>query len=70
MNTDDLAVLQVNQREAEFYSITNIGLPVGAVAEAGSLRPLPDGRLAMGTRRGDVFLGSGAEGTPPVPVWK
>ena len=70
LNTDELATFQVNQREAEFYSITNIALPVGAVAEAGSLRSLPDGRLALGTRRGDVFLGSGAEGTPPAPVWK
>ncbi len=70
LNTDQLAEFRANEREVEFYTITDVPLPLGAVAEAGSLRALSDGRLAMGTRRGDVFLATGAEATPPVPQWK
>ena len=70
LDTDQLADFRANEREPEFYKITDVPLPLGAVAEAGSLRALPDGRLAMGTRRGDVFLATGAEATPPAPQWK
>ncbi len=70
INTDDLAELVANEREPDFYSITDIPLPPGAVVEAGSIVELPDGRLAIGTRRGDVYFCTGHDATPPSPKWQ
>lgn len=38
--------------------------------EAGSILELPDGRLVVGTRRGDVYIATGANATPCAPQWK
>jgi hypothetical protein len=70
LSTDDLAEVAVNEREAEFYRITDVPMPTGAVMEAGSILRLPDGRLAVGTRRGEIYFATGAEATPPVPGWE
>lgn len=71
LNTDDLAELVVNDREQNFYPITDLPLPTGAVVEAGSILSLPDGRLAIGTRRGDIYLTTGHdEKNRPIPRWK
>ena len=70
LSTDDLAVVPANEREAEFYRIADVPMPPGAVMEAGSMLALPDGRLAVGTRRGEIYFATGADATPPAPQWK
>ena len=55
------------EREARDYPITDIPIPESLVIEAGSFDWLADGRLAIGTRRGDIYLASGLTKTPPEP---
>jgi azurin/glucose/arabinose dehydrogenase len=43
-------------KEAEYYRISTIPVPEGVVLEVGGLETMPDGRLAVATRRGDVWL--------------
>lgn len=56
-------------REAEFYPITEIEMPAGEVIEPGALELLPDDVVAVGTRRGEVWLVEGALASPPQPRW-
>jgi azurin/glucose/arabinose dehydrogenase len=54
--------------EAEYYRISTLPSPDGVVLEVGGLETMPDGRLAVATRRGDVWLienPSGANGGRP-----
>ena len=46
--------------EEEFYRIVELPVPRELALEAGSFCTLPDGRLAVGTRRGEILLVSGA----------
>ena len=68
-STDDLPDLVANDREAEYYPITDLPMPFGAVVEAGSMLALPDGRLVIGTRRGDIYFTRGLDAKPPSPQW-
>ena len=43
------------KREREFYRVVSVPLPKGEVIEAGAFELMPDNRLAVGTRRGDIF---------------
>lgn len=70
LSTDDLADVPVNEREAGHYRITDVPMPPDAVMEAGSILALPDGRLVVGTRRGEIYFATGAGATPPAPQWK
>lgn len=47
-------------QEGEYYRIVDLNLSEDLGIEAGSLCTLPDGRLAIGTRRGDIYLVDGA----------
>jgi azurin/glucose/arabinose dehydrogenase len=54
--------------EAEYYRISTLPIPEGVVLEVGGLETMPDGRLAVATRRGDVWLienPGGANGSQP-----
>jgi len=42
--------------EAEYYRIVDVPVPPELMLEAGSFCALPDGRLAVGTRRGEILL--------------
>jgi hypothetical protein len=42
------------QEEAKYYPIVDIPIPSGVPLQPGGLEVLPDGRLAVGTRRGDI----------------
>ena len=42
--------------ETDFYKILTFTPPPGQVLEAGGIEVLPDGKVAVGTRRGDVWL--------------
>lgn len=55
--------------EADYYRLVELAVPEGLVVEAGSFDWLPDGRLAVGTRRGDLYLVSGVDDEYPKPVY-
>ena len=42
--------------EQEYYRIVTLPIPEGVILEVGGLATLPDGNLAVATRRGDVWL--------------
>lgn len=58
-----------SEREEAFYRLVDIPVPDGMVIETGSFDLLPDGRLAIGTRRGDIYLVEGAFEDPPQPEY-
>ena len=58
------------EREREYYRITEIPIPSPLVIEAGAFATLPDGRIAIGTRRGDLFLCSGIDNRKPSPKFE
>lgn len=43
-------------RENEYYKMTTLPTPEGLVLEAGALQWMPNGQLALSTRRGDIYL--------------
>lgn len=53
--------------EAKYYPIVNIPIPPTVPMRTGGLEILPDGRLAVGTRRGDIYFVKGAFDSPPAP---
>jgi glucose/arabinose dehydrogenase len=55
--------------EAEFYKITTFPTPPDAALEVGSVDLLPDGRVALGTRRGEVWIASNAQNSTTAGVW-
>lgn len=57
-------------REEAFYKIVALPIPESIHIEAGSFEALPDGRLAIGTRRGDIFLVEGAYEKHPKPTYQ
>jgi len=48
------------QNQAEYYMREEIPLPPGEVMEIGSIAVMPDKRVAVATRRGDVWICEGA----------
>lgn len=56
--------------EAKYYPIVNIPIPPGVPMRPGGLDVLPDGRLAVGTRRGDIYFIKGAFDSPPKPEFQ
>lgn len=57
------------EEEAKYYRIVEVPIPEGMALEAGSFEVLPDNRLAIGTRRGDIYLVSGAFDENPRPAF-
>ncbi|MCU0736303.1 MAG: hypothetical protein MUF20_12450 [Methylotetracoccus sp.] len=55
------------QREREYYPIVTIPLPPDTVIEAGAFTVLPDRRVAVGTRHGEIFLIDGVDAAKPIP---
>ena len=55
------------EREREYYPIVNIPLPPDTVIEAGAFAVLPDGRMAVGTRHGEIYLIDGVDAAKPTP---
>ncbi len=47
---------ELHQREAEYYDVDHLVPPEGERLEVGGIDFLPDGRLALSTRRGQVWL--------------
>jgi len=57
------------EREAEYYKVTRVRIPDPLFVEAGCFATLPDGKVAVGTRRGDVFVVDGLSASRPAPVF-
>jgi hypothetical protein len=57
------------ERERAYYRIVDIPIPEEMVIEAGAFETLPDGRVAVGTRYGDVYLISGVDEPKPAPTY-
>ena len=55
------------KREREYYRVVSIPMPKGQVIEAGAFELMPDNRLAVGTRRGDIFFVKGIDEEKPRP---
>lgn len=53
-------LLAAQPQEADYYKITSFETPKETALEVGSIDLLPEGRLAVGTRRGEVWIVSGA----------
>ena len=47
---------QESAKEEDFFKINKIHSPEGMVLEVGGLCTMPDGNLAVTTRRGDVYI--------------
>ncbi|MFT4549749.1 MAG: hypothetical protein ACI9UA_000110 [Pseudoalteromonas tetraodonis] len=58
------------EEEAKYYPLVDIPIPPEVPMRPGSFEILPDGRLAVGTRRGDVYFISGALANPPNPTYE
>jgi hypothetical protein len=56
--------------EAKYYPVVDIPIPSTVPMRPGGLEVLPDGRLAVGTRRGDIYFVTGAFATPPKPAFQ
>ncbi|MEY3958840.1 MAG: hypothetical protein RJA37_1443 [Verrucomicrobiota bacterium] len=54
------AVKAAEARQQEFYERVEIPTPAGEVCEVGSIALLPGKKVAIGTRRGDVWVVEGA----------
>ena len=54
-----IAIAQQPQ-ESDYYPISEIAIPEGVVLEVGGIEPLPDYKLAVGSRRGDIYTIEGA----------
>jgi hypothetical protein len=57
------------EREREYYPIVNLPIPKNLVIEAGAFCVLPDGRVAVGTRYGEIYVISGVDEKKPNPQY-
>ncbi len=55
------------EREREYYPVVNIPISKELVIEAGAFCILPDGRVAVGTRHGEIHIIDGIDETRPDP---
>jgi glucose/arabinose dehydrogenase len=62
------AALLLTATEADYYKIVTLPIPQGIVLEAGALELMPDGKLAVATRRGDIYMVEGAFSDPASDV--
>lgn len=57
------------EREREYYPIVNLPLPRETVLEAGAFAVLPDQRIAVGTRHGEIYFLDGVDAAKPAPTF-
>ncbi|MEK6237863.1 MAG: hypothetical protein N2C14_24395, partial [Planctomycetales bacterium] len=60
-----VAVAQETPKEEDYYRIITLPIPEGIVLEAGGLALLPDGQLAVSSRRGDIYVVDKPFSDPP-----
>ncbi|MDA8743514.1 hypothetical protein N9N28_02670 [Rubripirellula amarantea] len=56
LSVPTLAVGQEQPNESDYYRLTTFELPEGETIEACGLQVIPNGNLAICTRRGDIFM--------------
>jgi hypothetical protein len=56
-------------KEREFYPVVDVPIPKDLVIEAGAFETLPDGRIAVGTRHGDIYFISSVDAAKPNPQY-
>jgi glucose/arabinose dehydrogenase len=60
LNTFVMAHAQKSRSKAdaenEYYKLLSFEIPSGEVLEPGAFEPMPDGKMAVGTRRGEIWL--------------
>jgi len=54
-------------RERDYYRVVELPISKDKVIESGAFTILPDGRVAVGTRHGDVYFISGVDDAKPQP---
>ncbi len=59
----------VDPAEAEYYAITTFPTPPNTALEVSSVELLPDGRVAIGTRRGEIWISSNAQKATGTGLW-
>ncbi len=57
------------EREREYYPIVNVPIPKDMVIESGAYCLLPDGRMAVGTRHGEIYILNGIDEKRPNPSY-
>ncbi len=55
--------------EDEYYKLFRFELPKDQVLEPGAIEVLPDGKVAVGTRRGEIWMLDNAYGDPAAAKW-
>lgn len=50
--------------EGDYYPITTLPIPAGVVLEVGAIESLPDGKIAVSSRRGDIYTVANPHGEP------
>ena len=50
------AKAQETPKEEDFFKIMKVATPEGNILEVGGLVSMPNGDLALSTRRGDIFI--------------
>ncbi|MDP4585129.1 MAG: hypothetical protein NWT04_14550 [Verrucomicrobiales bacterium] len=55
-------------KESDYYTITSIPAPAGEVIEGGGIELIPDGRVAVCTRRGQIWMIENAFEHPAKPA--
>jgi len=54
------------ETEEDYYPLIKIPVPAGIVLEAGGIELMPDGKVAVSTRRGEIWMIDKAFENPPV----
>lgn len=54
--------------ESDYYQIVTLPIPKGITLEASALQLMPDGKLAVATRIGEIYMVEGAFANPPENV--
>jgi len=55
------------EEESKYYKLVHLPIPETVPLKTGSFDVLPDGRLVVGTRKGDIYFVEGAFDSPPGP---
>ena len=50
------AFAQDMAKEDDYYKLLTLPIPEGVVLEAGAIEPLPNGRVAVSSRRGEIYM--------------
>ena len=68
--TASLLHAQDAPKEEDYYTITELPIPEEAVVEAGSIEIMPEGKLAVSSRRGEIYtIANAFKDSPGKPEW-